>query len=147
MWDEDSSSGGMCVMADSKSCSPILGDLSPWELLPSLWYQLELLSSCYDPAALVFCLYWPWSSFLVLINVFIWSWNSLSCMSAPASLVLLPCERFLIITAHFCEDTLLVCPARHNPQSLGSWRAARQYFAAVLWKSHWLRPQWCWTQT
>lgn len=53
-----------------------------------------------------FCLYWPRSSFLMLINVFIWSWNSLSCVSAPVSLMLSPCEWFLLITAHFCEDTL-----------------------------------------
>lgn len=91
---------------------------APWELLPSSWYQLRSLSSCSDLAALVFCLSWPWSSFLVLINVFIWSWISLSCMSAPASPMLLPCEWFLIITAGFCEDTLpaLSC----QTQSLGS---------------------------
>lgn len=47
----------------------------------------------------------------------------------------------------FVKTHCLVTPARHSPQSPSSWRAARQYFAAALCKSQWLRPQWCWTQT
>lgn len=77
------------------------------------------------------------------MNVFTRSWHSwLSCMSPPVSSTLLLLNDSLFLQHVFGGTHHSFCPARHKPQHLSNWRAARQHFAAALSKALWLRPQW-----